>query len=391
MNIRTILLLVSVALSSLSVAQTDAPSSEEWGHDFGTVFQDSENRHVFMIKNTGDLPLVIESATGSCGCTVPEYAQEPIMPGAESEVVVIYKPGKQEGDQQKTVTIIANTDPKETVLRIKAHVLAEGATVETKHDRSVGTLNDAFVDLWSMVALAAQPDEEADMDDLLPDGDVAANGPTTTLQFDVTKHDFGQVFQGSENPYVFKFKNVGDAPLIISQASGSCGCTVPFYAKDPIMPGEESEIHVVYKPGKQQGNQSKSVTITANTTPVQTVLRITAEVLVVDSVIAPSLFVLEEERLQERAAIAAVDPGCFVIFPNPASNELRLDLKEHIGGTAEVRIHDETGRTMLETRIAPISSEASRLDIASFPPGIYVATIQLEGGQPMAQCFVVSE
>jgi hypothetical protein len=203
------------------------------------------------------------------------------------------------------------------------------------------------------------------------------------------QHDFGQILQGSENPFVFRFKNTGDVPLIIENATGSCGCTVPFYAKVPILPGEESEIHIVYKPGKQEGNQHKTVTITANTEPVQTLLRVTAEVLVVDSVIAPSLFALDEEHAIDRALIEDASPGCFVLFPNPTSNELRLDLKEHIGRSAQVQIHDGTGKQMLQTRIAAISSEASRLDVTSFPAGIYIATIQVEGGQPMSQCFVV--
>ncbi len=214
--------------------------------------------------------------------------------------------------------------------------------------------------------------------------------PIATVQFDAMEHDFGAIYQGSENPHVFTFTNTGDAPLVIANASGSCGCTVPFYAKDPILPGERSEIHIVYKPGKQEGQQRKTVTLTANTEPSQIILRISAEVLVVDSVTAPALFELEEEQENARMAISTVDPGCFVIFPNPTSNELRLDLKEHIGRAADVRINDQMGRTMLQTRIEAISSEASRLDVAAFPAGIYIATIHVEGGQPMSQCFVVS-
>ncbi len=218
-----------------------------------------------------------------------------------------------------------------------------------------------------------------------------AVGPVTMLRFEEMEHDFGQIPQGSENPYVFKFTNTGDVPLLIENATGSCGCTIPFYAKDPIPPGEESEIHVVYKPStSQKGHQQKTVTITANTDPAITILRITADVLVVDSITTPSLFAMEEEHQQERAAVEAVSPGCFVLFPNPASHELRLDLKEHIGKAADVLIHDQVGKTMMQTRIASISSETSRLDVASFNAGIYVCTIQVEGGKPMSQCFVVS-
>lgn len=93
-------------------------------HDFGNINQDSENKKVFKFTNTGKEPLLIESATGSCGCTVPSYPKQPIAPGATGEIEVVYKPGKQENAQTKQVTVIANTEPRETVLRIKAFVEA---------------------------------------------------------------------------------------------------------------------------------------------------------------------------------------------------------------------------------------------------------------------------
>ncbi len=91
-------------------------------HDFGTIDQNTENVHVFNFTNTGDKPLIIETATGSCGCTVPEFPKEPIAPGASSQIKVVYKPGKQKGLQNKTVTVIANTQPKDTRLNISANV-----------------------------------------------------------------------------------------------------------------------------------------------------------------------------------------------------------------------------------------------------------------------------
>jgi hypothetical protein len=102
--------------------------------------------------------------------------------------------------------------------------------------------------------------------------------PPTTIAFTEMEHDFGTIKQDSENKKVFKFTNTGDNPLIIQNARGSCGCTVPKYPKEPVAPGETGEIEVVYKPGKQKGNQSKTVTLQANTQPEQTVLKISAMV-----------------------------------------------------------------------------------------------------------------
>lgn len=94
----------------------------KYDHDFGNIKQDSENKHTFTFTNTGNQPLIIESANGSCGCTVPNYPKEPIPPGGTGNIDVEYKPGKQENAQTKTVTVIANTEPKETTLRITANV-----------------------------------------------------------------------------------------------------------------------------------------------------------------------------------------------------------------------------------------------------------------------------
>lgn len=95
-------------------------------HDFGTIKQDSENKYVFSFTNTGKEPLLIENAQGSCGCTVPNYPKEPIAPGGKGEIEVVYKPGKQENQQNKTVTVTANTEPKQTTLRISANVQKVG-------------------------------------------------------------------------------------------------------------------------------------------------------------------------------------------------------------------------------------------------------------------------
>ena len=104
------------------------------------------------------------------------------------------------------------------------------------------------------------------------------NLPKTAIQFNEMEHSFGEIIQNSENAYSFTFKNTGVEPLVISNAKGSCGCTVPNYPKEPILPGETGTIDVVYSPGMQSGTQTKNVTITANTDPAQTVLNISATV-----------------------------------------------------------------------------------------------------------------
>jgi len=103
-------------------------------------------------------------------------------------------------------------------------------------------------------------------------------GPKTSIQFAEMDHDFGTIEQNTKNPKTFTFTNTGSEPLIISNAKGSCGCTVPNYPREPIAPGETGNIEVVYSPGTQKNQQTKTVTITANTEPATTVLRIKANV-----------------------------------------------------------------------------------------------------------------
>lgn len=97
----------------------------EMVHDFGDVKYPSENLFTFKFKNTGTLPLIIESATASCGCTVPNKPEEAILPGQIGELDVIFSPkeGQQGSPVTKQVTVIANTNPASTVLEIKANVL----------------------------------------------------------------------------------------------------------------------------------------------------------------------------------------------------------------------------------------------------------------------------
>ncbi|MFT5822560.1 MAG: hypothetical protein ACI8ZM_003816 [Crocinitomix sp.] len=98
----------------------------ETSHNFGNVRYPSENLHTFKFKNSGSVPLLIESATASCGCTVPNKPEEAILPGEIGELDVIFRPkeGQQGQVVKKRVTVTANTDPKQTYLEISGNVLA---------------------------------------------------------------------------------------------------------------------------------------------------------------------------------------------------------------------------------------------------------------------------
>ena len=105
------------------------------------------------------------------------------------------------------------------------------------------------------------------------------NGKGPQFSFENDTHDFGQLIDGEKVSYSFKFTNSGDAPLIISSAKGSCGCTVPAWPKDPIEPGQSATIDVSFNSSGRNGKQNKTVTLQANTNPNRKVLRITSEVI----------------------------------------------------------------------------------------------------------------
>jgi hypothetical protein len=91
--------------------------------------------------------------------------------------------------------------------------------------------------------------------------------------------DFGEITEGEKVTYDFKFTNAGESPLIITSATATCGCTVPEYPKEPIAPGEEGVIKVVYNSANNLGMQNKVVTITANTIPEITQVNILGNVV----------------------------------------------------------------------------------------------------------------
>lgn len=99
-------------------------------------------------------------------------------------------------------------------------------------------------------------------------------GKTTAVKFDEMSYDWGKIKEGEKMTHVFKFKNTGNNDLIISDARGSCGCTVPEWPKEPIKAGKTGEIKVVFDSEHKSGPQSKTVTITANTEPSNVVLMI---------------------------------------------------------------------------------------------------------------------
>ena len=111
---------------------------------------------------------------------------------------------------------------------------------------------------FSLTSIVAQEPTEGNMEAAGTDD---TKGPI--MKFVTLTLDYGEISKGSDPMRSLTFKNEGDAPLVIKHAKGSCGCTVPIWPKEPIMPGESSEIKVRYDT-KRPGPIRKTVRITTN-------------------------------------------------------------------------------------------------------------------------------
>ena len=111
-----------------------------------------------------------------------------------------------------------------------------------------------------------------------PTVETAVATATTILTVDRMEHDFGKIPDTAPVETSFVITNDGDEPLLITNAQGSCGCTVPEYPKDPIPPGESRDMKVSFNPTGKEGVNNKTVTITANTEPATTIIYVKSDV-----------------------------------------------------------------------------------------------------------------
>ncbi len=104
--------------------------------------------------------------------------------------------------------------------------------------------------------------------------------PSTLGGFEFTEmeYDFGNINEGKVVEHVFNFTNNGQAPLVISNITASCGCTSPEWTKTPVNPGEKGFVKVVFNSTAKSGAQAPTVTIQANTNPTVTRLRMKGSV-----------------------------------------------------------------------------------------------------------------
>ncbi|MBU2947242.1 DUF1573 domain-containing protein [Zobellia uliginosa] len=106
---------------------------------------------------------------------------------------------------------------------------------------------------------------------------LTAQDKAAKIEFKSETVDYGEIQKGADGVRVFEFTNTGQAPLIISKVSSSCGCTIPKKPEDPILPGKTGEISVKYDTNRV-GPIRKAITVISNADTPTKVLKIKGEV-----------------------------------------------------------------------------------------------------------------
>ena len=121
------LLILLLSLLSTGLLRAQAHSEvDSTTYNFGTVTQGENPTHIFLIKNTGNVPLLLNNVEVSCGCLLVNYSMEPIKPGNTGQVHIMFVSGKRKGFQLRSTTVKTNADNREIVLYMK------GTVVKTK-------------------------------------------------------------------------------------------------------------------------------------------------------------------------------------------------------------------------------------------------------------------
>ena len=206
--------------------------------------------------------------------------------------------------------------------------------------------------------------------------------------------DFGTITEGEVVAHTYTFTNTGDAPLVLSNAKGSCGCTIPAWPKEPIAPGETASMTVEFNSKGKFGQRNQKVTITANTNPAQTFIYLTGRIMPRDaSLEMPPLLEVDETPAASPPAAPTVtkpDPNCVTLFPNPTTDHLQLKMGDQAGQPATFALYNYSGQVMARRELEAVDAIVS-FDVRHYPAGNYVIHLQVGNRPPETQWFVVQK
>ena len=233
-----------------------------------------------------------------------------------------------------------------------------------------------------------------------PEGDLT--DPKTKIEFHEPVFVFGDIEEGEIIKNVFTFTNTGKEPLIIYNAKGSCGCTVPMWPKEPILPGETADLLVEFNSkgkGKVGGNlQSKRVTISTNTEPINNYLTIKGNVVKSEeSVETAKPKVTFDQKIKTKPVELSevkidrdVDSEKVTLYPNPTDGQLNVSLKDFASQAGLIEIYNGAGMRVSDREVTDFSDEQI-FNVTDYTPGIYTVSIKIDGKNRIAKRFIVPE
>lgn len=165
--------------------------------------------------------------------------------------------------------------------RSNEKLLLENETLSTEYEKmqkEVSLLNAQLSELRKKIY-----DQESELNSIKEEikaKEAAKKAETqTSIQFEASEISFGEIKEGAAVTKIYKLKNIGKKRLMIEKVEGSCGCTVAEWPRYPVEPGENAEIKVTFNSLGKRGVQDKTITVTANTEPAQTFLKIKGTVV----------------------------------------------------------------------------------------------------------------
>ncbi|MFC6999480.1 DUF1573 domain-containing protein [Rufibacter roseus] len=222
-KISLLLVLALVMLTQGFVSAQGVLTFEKEVHDFGTIPQGVPATYDFVVKNTGNEPVLISNVQASCGCTTPEWSKEPILPGKTAVIKAGYNAAAM-GQFNKALTVTSNGTPDTQMLFIKGTVVEKSATPA-------------------------------------PTKAQLENSPKINLAS--STYDFGKVEKGQKVTAKFSVKNTGKEDLTVSKLQSSCNCVVYKMSPSVVKPGQSAKLELTYNP-QVLSNRIETVNLVSN-------------------------------------------------------------------------------------------------------------------------------
>jgi hypothetical protein len=406
----TLIVLLVIALNVLNaqdnpeVVSEQPPTTtikfEETEYSFGKLKQGEIIYHEYKFTNTGNEPLVISNAKGSCKCAVPVWPTEPIAPGRSGEIMVEFNSTDKHGPQTKQFTITANTEPPQSILYIKGEVLLPDDKALIGYDREAELRSEKESyermkkDIWRLEKTPAQSRvfDNSNIREYTEDiygktptkYDIALklgldsndfDIPETKIQFDEPEFVFGKIREGEVVQNIFRFVNTGKEPLKILKVTSLCGCTFSGWPKEPIPSGGSGAIIFKYHSNGLPGIQKREISILANTDPSYSEVYVKGEVIG-EQPIDDARRALVESYLKSKDW--KVKTNYLLAEVNPASSECSylLTIEGAKGMPTDIEIFDETGQLVYKKALKKWLGQL-KLDFMCHPEGTYWISLQV--------------